>query len=568
MSNSTPTPGPATGVSPVEKIKVASNFLRGTLQESLKDHASGTIAEDDTQLSKFHGIYQQDDRDVRDERRRQLLEPDHSFMIRARVPGGVCTPAQWLALDEIATRWANHSLRLTTRQAFQFHGIFKRDLKTSMQAINSSLLDTIAACGDVNRNVMCTPLPELSALHAQVYQAAASVSDHLTPNTTAYHEIWLDRKKVAGSVDEEPIYGETYLPRKFKIAFAIPPQNDVDVQAHDLGFIATEDDGQLTGFTITAGGGMGATHGDPTTYPRLADVLGWCKPEQVNEVSTAIVTIQRDFGNRDERKHARFKYTVAKHGLKWLSKELEQRLGYALEPARAFEFSGNGDNYGWQQSQDGRWHLLLFTENGRLADTDHAKQLTGMREIAAIHQGDFRLTPNQNVIIANVDEGQKDAINALVDSHGLGSYKQLSQLRLNSMACVALPTCSQAMAEAERYLPDLTGHIEELLLKHQLQEQPITIRMTGCANGCARPYLAEIGLVGKAPGRYNLHLGAAFNGTRLNRMAAENIDEAEILTTLDQLFGDFKDKRDKNETFGDFLVRSHPVWQTQEQQDD
>jgi len=561
-------PAQTPDLSPVEQIKTASNFLRGTLQESLRDNATGTIAEDDTQISKFHGIYQQDDRDVREERRRQMLEPDHSFMIRARVPGGVCTPAQWLALDDIATRWANHSLRLTTRQAFQFHGVLKRDLKTSMQAINKSLLDTIAACGDVNRNVMCTALPELSALHAQVYQAAASVSDHLTPQTSAYHEIWLDRKKVAGSVDQEPIYGETYLPRKFKIAFAIPPQNDVDVQAHDLGFIAIGEDGKLAGFTVTVGGGMGATHGDPTTYPRLADVLGWCRPEQVNEVSEAIVTIQRDFGNRSERRHARFKYTVAKHGLEWLRKELEQRLGYALEPARPFVFTGNGDKYGWQQSVDGRWHLLLFTENGRLADTDRAKQLTGMREIARIHRGDFRLTPNQNVIIANVDEKQRDNINALVDSHGLDTYKRISQLRLHSMACVALPTCGQAMAEAERYLPDLTGQIEDLLVKHQLQDQPITIRMTGCANGCARPYLAEIGLVGKAPGRYNLHLGAAFNGTRLNRMASENIDEEEILATLDQLFGNFKDSRQQNETFGDFLVRTHPVWQKEEQQDD
>ena len=555
-------------LSPVEKIKTTSNFLRGTLQESLQDNATASIAEDDTQISKFHGIYQQDDRDLRGDRRRQMLEPDHSFMIRARVPGGVCTPAQWLALDEIATRWANQSLRLTTRQAFQFHGIFKRDLRTSMQVINKSLLDTIAACGDVNRNVMCTPLPELSTLHTQVYQAAVGVSEHLTPNSSAYHEIWLDREKVVGSVDEEPIYGGSYLPRKFKIAFAIPPQNDVDVQAHDLGFIATEEAGKLAGFTVTIGGGMGATHGDPTTYPRLADVLGWCRVDQVSEVSEAIVTIQRDFGNRSERKHARFKYALAKHGLNWLREELQQRLGYALEPARRFVFTGNGDKYGWQQSTDGLWHLLLFTENGRLTDTDRAKQLTGMREIAHIHQGDFRLTPNQNVIIANVDEKQKDNINAVVDSHGLDTYKQLSQLRLHSIACVALPTCGQAMAEAERYLPDLTGRIEELLQKHQLQKQPITIRMTGCANGCARPYLAEIGLVGKAPERYNLYLGAAFDGTRLNRMAGENIGESEILAILDQLFRKYKDTRYKQEAFGDFLVRTHPVWQTQEQQDD
>ena len=541
---------------PVEGIKAASNYLRGTLQESLLDGATGSIAEDDTQISKFHGIYQQDDRDVRDSRRRQKLEPDHSFMIRARVPGGVCTTAQWLALDAIATQWANHSLRLTTRQAFQFHGVLKHDLKTSIQAINQSLMDTIAACGDVNRNVMCTALPELSALHTEVYQAAASLSEHLTPNTTAYHEIWLDRKKLSANIDSEPIYGDFYLPRKFKIAFAIPPHNDVDVQAHDVGFIATSEAGKLTGFTITVGGGMGATHGDPTTYPMLAKVLGWCPPGQVNEISEAIVIIQRDFGDRSNRKHARFKYTLQKHGMTWLRQQLETRLAYEIEPARPFVFTQNGDHYGWQQSDDGAWHLLLFTENGRLADTDRAKQLTGMREIAQIHNGDFRLTSNQNVVIANVESSQKSAINTLVAKYGLDAYKKLSRLRLNSLACVALPTCGQAMAEAERYLPDLLGKIEKLLEHHRLLDQAITIRMTGCANGCARPYLAEIGLVGKAPGRYNLHLGAAFNGTRLNRMVRENADEAEILTTLDQQFEQYAANRNDGEYFGDYFVRT------------
>lgn len=553
---------------PVEDIKAASNFLRGTLQKSLLDGATGTIAEDDTQVSKFHGIYQQDDRDVRDSRRRQKLEPDHSFMIRARVPGGVCTPAQWLALDAIATKWANHSLRLTTRQAFQFHGVVKNDLKSSIQAINHALMDTIAACGDVNRNVMCTSLPELSTLHAGVYHAAASLSEHLTPNTTAYHEIWLDRKKVAGTPDSEPIYSDIYLPRKFKVAFAIPPNNDVDVLAHDLGFIATEEAGKLTGFTITVGGGMGVTHGDPSTYPMLAEVLGWCRPEQVNEVSEAIVTIQRDFGDRSNRKHARFKYTLEDRGLPWLREELENRLGYVIEQAQPFAFTQNGDHFGWQQSEDGLWHLLLFTENGRLADTDRARQLTGMREIARIHDGDFRLTPNQNVIIANVEAGHKPAIDELVAGYGLDTYKQLSKLRLHSLACVALPTCGQAMAEAERYLPDLLGKIEKLLTQHHLQDQAITIRMTGCPNGCARPYLAEIGLVGKAPGRFNLHIGAAFNGTRLNRLITENANEAKILATLDQLFKEYSVNRSNGEYFGDYFVRTNPLPQNKEHQHD
>jgi len=547
--------------SAVEEIKAASNYLRGTLRASLDDSATGAISDSDTQLSKFHGIYQQDDRDVRDARRRQMLEPDHSFMIRARLPGGICTPPQWLALDRIAMTWANHSLRLTTRQAFQFHGVLKTDLKRSVQAINVALLDTLAACGDVNRNVMCSPLPELSRLHERVCRTAAAVSEHLTPRTSAYHEIWLDRKKVAGGPDIEPIYGATYLPRKFKIAFVIPPTNDVDVLANDLGFIATAENGELTGFNVTVGGGMGATHGDPATYPRLADVLGWCKPEQVKDVSRAIVTIQRDYGDRSERKHARFKYTVADRGLDWLAAELERRLGFPLAAPRPFKFTHNGDRYGWQATDDGKWHLLLYIENGRIADRPGAQHLTGLREIAKVHDGDFRLTPNQNLVIAGVEAAQKSAIESLVNRHGLDSYRQSSGLRLHSMACVALPTCSLAMAEAERYLPALTAKIEDLLSRHGLQDQPITLRMTGCPNGCARPHLAEIGLIGKAPGRYNLHLGAAFDGTRLNRLVKENIDEDEILATLDSVFADYRAHRSDNEHFGDYLLRSRALQQ-------
>jgi len=542
-------------LSPVEKIKARSDYLRGTLAEGLLDVATGAIADDDTQLSKFHGIYQQDDRDVREERRRALLEPDHSFMIRARVPGGICTPEQWLALDDIATRWANGTLRLTTRQAFQFHGVLKRDLKRSIQEINAALMDTIAACGDVNRNVMCTPLPELSAVHAQVCADAAAFSDHLTPQTRAYHEIWLDKERVAGHEDVEPIYGATYLPRKFKTAFVIPPRNDVDVLAHDLGFIAIVNDGELLGYNVSVAGGMGATHGDPATYPRLADVMCFITPAQVNEVGAAIVSIQRDFGDRTERKHARFKYTVADRGLDWLRDELSQRLGRELSPPRPFSFTTSGDEYGWQRGDDGLWHLSLFIQNGRIQDLDHARQLTGLREIAKIHRGEFRLSPNQNVIVSGIEDEQKPAIEALCEQHGLDTWKALSKLRLNAMACVALPTCSLAMAEAERYLPDLLGEIEALQVKHGVQDRAIITRMTGCPNGCARPYLAEIGLVGKAPGRYNLHLGAAADGTRLNTLVAENIDPPEILSILDDFLGAWRAEGGEGESFGDFAHR-------------
>ena len=545
-----------TKLTPVELIKAGSNYLRGTLVESLGDSASGALAEDDTQLSKFHGFYQQDDRDARDERRKAMLEPDHQFMIRARVPGGVCTTAQWLALDEIARTFANGTIRITTRQAFQLHGVLKHELKPSIAAINESLLDTIAACGDVNRNVMCTPLPESSDLHRQVFEAAKAVSDHLTPQTTAYHEIWLDRKKLAGTEDREPVYGPSYLPRKFKMSFAVPPRNDVDVFAHDLSFVAIEESGGLAGFNVTAGGGMGATHGEPETYPRLADVLGFCTPDQVVAISEAIVTIQRDFGDRGNRKHARLKYTIDDHGLDWLHAEIENRLGYRLAEARPFEFTHNGDLYGWQQTADGLWHLCLFIANGRVADNGSSRQLSGLRAIARLHKGEFRLTPNQNVIIAALKADDREEIDRLVAEYGLDTYLQSSPLRLHSIACVGLPTCGLSMAESERYLPELVGKVEALLDARGIGDQAITIRMTGCPNGCARPYLAEIGLVGKAPGRYNLHLGAAFNGTRLNRMFRENISEDEILIELDRLFAQYGAGRDTGETFGDFLQRS------------
>jgi sulfite reductase (NADPH) hemoprotein beta-component len=547
-----------TKLSPVEGIKERSRFLRGTLLESLADSATGALAEDDTQLSKFHGFYQQDDRDVRDERRRQMLEPDLQFMIRARVPGGICTPKQWLAMDAIAAEHANGTIRLTTRQAFQLHGVVKRSLKPTIKGICDSLLDTIAACGDVNRNVMTTVLPELSAMHRRVCDDAAAVSRHLLPRTNAYHEIWLDGEKLVGEAAEqehEPIYGKTYLPRKFKIVFAVPPRNDVDVFAHDLSYIAIVAGGELQGYNVAVGGGMGVTHGDPKTYPRLASVVGFCSPDQVLDVSEAIVKIQRDFGDRSDRKHARFKYTIDDHGLDWLHDQLAERLGYRLEPAREYHFTHTGDRLGWQQSDDGLWHLGLYIENGRVKDQPDAPQLTGLREIARVLKGEFRLTANQNLMVCKVAEQDRAAIDEIVAGHGLDSWNRLSPIREHALACVGFPTCGLAMAESERYLPELVGRIEQLLAKYDLLQQAITIRMTGCPNGCARPYLAEIGLVGKGPGLYNLHLGAAFNGTRLNSLYRESVQEAHVLEVLDQLFADYAAGRNEAEHFGDFLFR-------------
>ena len=546
----------ATKLSDVERIKAQSRHLRGTLVESLKDPLTGAFAEDDTQLSKFHGIYQQDDRDVRNERKRQRLEPAYSFMIRVRVPGGVCTTDQWLSMDEIARTRANGTIRLTTRQAFQLHGVIKGKLKTAIQGINQALMDTLAACGDVNRNVMCSPMPPLSEVHREVQAHAESLSEHLTPATRAYHEIWLDGKKLQNpEPDVEPIYGDTYLPRKFKSAFVVPPQNDVDVYAQDLGFIAIVEQGVVRGFNVTVGGGMGMSNGETATYPRLADVMGFCTTEQVNAVAEAVVTIQRDFGDRTNRKHARLKYTIDDRGLNWLRSEVERRLGWQLEEPRPFAFVGNGDVYGWQRSTDGLWHYTLFVQNGRILDAGDRRLMTGLRKIATAHKGDFRLTPNQNLIISNVSDDDREQITELLREFGIENSQQASPLRLHSMACVAFPTCGLAMAESERYLPSLIDRIDERLEVHGLRDEAMTIRMTGCPNGCARPYIAEIGLVGKGPGQYNLYLGAGFAGDRLNKLYRENIDEEEILAALDPLFARYARERNNGEHFGDFAVR-------------
>jgi sulfite reductase (NADPH) hemoprotein beta-component len=542
--------------SPVERIKRDSRLLRGTLAESLTDPLTGAIREDDTVLIKFHGSYQQDDRDLREERRREKLEPAYSFMIRTRLPGGVCTPRQWIALDDIACRYANGTLRLTTRQAFQFHGVVKTGLKATMAAINATLIDTIAACGDVNRNVLASANPVESRAHSHAYEWAKKLSEHLLPRTRAYHEVWLDGEKVAGSEEVEPIYGPTYLPRKFKAAIAVPPVNDVDVFAQDLGFIAIVEDGELAGFNLTVGGGLGASHGDPTTYPRLADVVGFLRPEQLLAVAEAVVTTQRDFGNRGVRKHARLKYTIDERGLDWFVGEITRRQGFALEAPRPFEFTATGDRFGWVEGYDGRWHLNLRIEAGRVADTAEAKQLTGLREIAKIHRGDFRLTPNQNLIIANVAPAERRLIDALVVRHGLDAQVRATPVRRDALACVALPTCPLAMAEAERYLPGFGRAVERLLEAHGLRGEPLTLRITGCPNGCARPYLAEVALVGKAPGRYNLHLGGDGKGQRLNVMYRENVDEPTILAALDEAFARWAAERAADERFGDFAWRT------------
>ncbi|GGF26587.1 sulfite reductase [NADPH] hemoprotein beta-component [Halobacillus andaensis] len=543
--------------SEMEKIKEESDYLRGSLVESFEERLSAGIPDEQTKLLKFHGSYMQDDRDVRNERKQQKLEPNYQFMIRVRLAGGVATPEQWLTMDDLANTHGNGTLKLTTRQTFQLHGILKWNMKKTIQAMDASLMDTIAACGDVNRNVMCNANPYQSDIHAEVYEWSKQISDHLLPKTRAYHEIWLDEEKVLDSREEEtePVYGPLYLPRKFKIGVAVPPSNDVDIFSQDLGFIAILEDGILQGFNIAVGGGMGMTHGDTNTYPQLSRVVGFCKPEQTLDVAEKILTIQRDYGNRSERKNARFKYTVDRKGLDWIKDELNARLGWEIEEERPYTFDHNGDRYGWIKGDD-KWHLTLFIQNGRVKDTDDYPLMTGLREIAKVHKGDFRLTPNQNLIISNVAEEDKNQIDELVSQYGLTDGKHNSALRRNSMACVAFPTCGLAMAEAERYLPTLIDKVENILDEAGLRDEEIVIRMSGCPNGCSRPALGEIGFIGKAPGKYNMYLGAGFRGDRLNKLYRENIGEEEILQELTPILQNYAKDRTENEHFGDYVIRA------------
>jgi sulfite reductase (NADPH) hemoprotein beta-component len=550
-------------LSEVEHVKIASRYLRGTLVDSLANRLTGALNPDDTHLIKFHGSYQQTDRDLDSERKRQKLEPLFSFMIRVRVPGGVASAAQWQRMDALADAYGNGTLKLTTRQTFQLHGVLKRNLPAAIQGFNEVQMDSIAGCGDVNRNVMCNTNPHESAVHGEVVKIAQEISAHLTPRTTAYREIWLDGDLVetTEAVDDEPIYGHTYLPRKFKIALALPPYNDSDIFSNDIGLIAIENNGQLLGFNVAIGGGLGMTFGMNETYPRLADLIGFAPTDKVIDVCEKIVTIQRDWGNRENRKLSRLKYTIDRVGLPAFVAELHQRLGYELAPTRPYQFHSSSDAFGWTtNAATGQSQLVLFVEGGRVLDRPIYRLKSALREISAFHTGEFRLTGNQNLILANIEPQHVARIQAILEEAGAApKANQLTALRRGALACVALNTCSQAFAEAERYLPHLLDKLDAVICAHGLADAGILIRMTGCPNGCARPYLGEIGLVGRAPGRYNLYLGADHAGERLNKLYREMLDEDGILRELSPVLAAYAANRQPSEGFGDFVVRTGVV---------
>ena len=543
--------------SSTEKVKKTSHGLRGTIKESLQDEWTGSMREDDQSLLKFHGMYQQDDRDRREERAEKKLERLFSFMIRLRLAGGFLKPEQWVATHHIAGAHSTGVIKITTRQTIQLHGILKSHIKPTIQGFNEADLTSIATCGDINRNVICSSHPKQSPVHEEVFGYADRISKMLLPKTRAYYEIWLDEEKIAERSEEDPLYRDHYMPRKFKIAIAIPPNNDVDVFGNDLGLIAIVENGKLQGFNLAIGGGLASTHGNPDTYPRLASVIGFVDTEEkLMKAIYEVLTVQRDFGNREDRKQARLKYTVDKYGVDFYRNEVEKRTGFKFDAPRPFTFTERKDYYGWEQNHEGLWYYTVFIENGRVLDDEQLKLKTALLEVAETGKANFRFTCNQNLILSDIKDFDKETIEAILNKYGVIEHTEnASLLRKHAMACVALNTCPLALAEGQRYLPELLSKIEPLYAKHGLASQELIIRMTGCPNGCGRSYLSEIGFVGTAYGRYNLHLGADRQGQRLNRIYKESLNEEQILEELDNLFGVYAAERNAGEGFGDFCIR-------------
>ena len=547
-------------LSAIEKIKQASDGLRGSIEQSLQDEITGAIREDDTAVIKFHGMYQQDDRDRREERAEKKLDRLYTFMIRLRLPGGFISAEKWIAANEIAGENSTGVIKITTRQTIQLHGLIKAKVRPTIQAFNAAHLDSIATCGDINRNVSCSSHPGESPIHAQVFAYADKISELLMPKTNAYYEIWLDEDKIADKkAEEDPLYQDRYLPRKFKIGIAIPPNNDVDVFTNDLGLIAIIENNELKGFNIAIGGGLSTTHGNTATYARLGTTIGFADTEEkVLKAIYEVMTVQRDYGNRSDRKLARLKYTLDNMGVAQFKAEVEKRTGFALAPARPYLFTQRSDRYGWLQNEQGVWFYTVFVENGRILDDEKIALKTALLEVAKTGKTNFLFTSNQNIIISDVNPLDKEMVNEILARFNIIAHTDAaSHLRKNAIACVALPTCPLALAEAQRYMPALISKIEPLLAKHQLDKENIIMRMTGCPNGCARPYAAEIGFVGTAAGKYNLHIGGDNEGERLNTLFKESLDEAGLLAELDILFGHFKTERNTAESFGDYTFRKY-----------
>lgn len=537
-----------------EGLKDGYPMLQGTIHRALADETTDHFSDDDYEFLKFHGVYQQDDRDKRKTGKYYML------MVRTRFPGGVLSGRQYLVCDDFACRYGNDTLRITTRQDFQFHGVLKSNLRHTIKGLNEALMTTIAACGDVARNVMAPPTPATSPWVEKVLAEARLLSDKLTPRTPAYHSIWIEGKELdlnsePAATFRDPLYGKTYLPRKFKIAFAIPPLNDIDIFTNDLGFVAIVERGELKGYDVLAGGGMGMSHGNPQTFPRLADVIGFIGPGQLEALAKAVLGIHRDYGDRTNRKHARLKYVIAERGVEWFRSELERRIGTRLEPASPFEFTRQGDLLGWHAQADGKWFLGLFVENGRIRDEGNYRLKAGLRAVVEKFDPEVRLTASQNVLLVNVRAEDRAGFDGLLLEHGVDASNPFSRTRLASMACPALPTCGLALAESERVLPTFITRLEVLLAELGLRQEELILRMTGCPNGCARPYMAEIALVGKAPNKYQIYLGGNEGSTRLNRLYRDSVKADDLIAEFRQALERYKAQRLQGERFGDFCAR-------------
>ena len=535
-----------------EGLKESDPLLTGSIVSTLDDNAAERFTDEDYEFLKFHGVYQQDDRDKRKTGKQYIM------MVRTRFPGGVLSGKQYVACDDIATRYANNTLRITTRQDFQFHGVLKSNLRHTIKSLNEALMTTIAACGDVARNVLAPPTPAISPLVDEVLKESAKLSEVLTPRTPAYHQIWIEGQEIkpeARQAFNDPLYGKNYLPRKFKAAFVIPPVNDVDIYANDVGFVVIAPEGKIEGYNLLAGGGLGMSHGNAQTFPRLADLVGFIRPEQVEAAAKAVLTIHRDFGDRTNRKHARLKYVIAERGVDWFRTEVESRAGFKIEPARPFEFTRQGDYLGWHQQHNGNWFLGLFVENGRIRDEEGYRLKTGLREVVGKFMPEVRLTAAQNLLLVDIKPENCDEITSMLAAHGVMASNPYSRTRKASMACPALPTCGLALAESERFLPDFLSQVESLLQDLRLQDEELIIRMTGCPNGCARPYLAEIAFVGKAPNKYQIYFGGNEGSTRLNRLWKDSVKTEDLIPELRQVLLRFAVERQAGERFGDFAAR-------------
>src|SRR6266850_3044636 len=538
-----------------EGLKETHPLLAGTIAETLADSTAERFTDDDYEFLKFHGIYQQDDRDQRKAGKHYIL------MMRTKFPGGVLSAQQYIVCDQLATQYANNTLRITTRQDFQFHGIVKSNIRQSMKGLNEALISTIAACGDVERNVMAPPTPATSPLVDEVLEEARKLSNALCPKTPAYHSIWLDGHEVnlngeANANFSDPLYGKRYLPRKFKTAFVIPPLNDIDIYTNDLGFVVIAENGKVAGYNLLAGGGLGMSHGNANTFPRLADVIGFFTPELLEVIAKAVLTVHRDFGDRTNRKHARLKYVIHEKGVDWFRAEVEQRIGVKLEPAKPFEFTRQGDLLGWHKQTDGNFFLGLFVENGRIHDVDGYQLKTGLRRVIERFQPEVRLTASQNILLVNIRPEHRADIKQLLSEHGISVHNTFSRTRLASMACPALPTCGLALAESERALPSILTGVEGLLAELGIPEEEIIVRMTGCPNGCARPYMAEIAFVGKGPNKYQIYLGGDEASTRLNWVYKDSVKGEDLLNELRPVLARYVREREGKERFGDFCHRT------------